>query len=179
MKQTLFDIRRQEIELVEALEEAGGEIPPELETMFDEFTKNLTHERDLKLNSYAYAMRNLEIEAEALKAEEQRLAKRRKTKERVRELLKQRLFDYLKSSGNTKIDTGRFKFTVARNGGKCPIILNEYFQRNPAELPERYRKVEFKPDLERLREDLESEDDWEDAISIASLSERGENLRIS
>jgi hypothetical protein len=52
------------------------------------------------------------------------------------------------------IKTPRFNFNVQNNGGVVPVKLSEYAEKYPEELPEKYRRVVFQPNLDNMREDL-------------------------
>jgi hypothetical protein len=70
-----------------------------------------------------------------------------------------------KKAGNT------IKASIVKNGGKPPLIISV----EPKDLPEDFRKVEYKANNEAIRTALEKGD----AVPGAELGERGEHLTIN
>lgn len=123
-----------------------------------------------KADNYAKIMRNLRAEADALKAEEERLYKRRKSREEREKLLKNTLQANLEFIGKTKFKTALFTFSVAANGGKQPLTITD----NLGDVPGKYLIPQPpKVDTDAVRELLETKEvDW------AHLEPRGTSLRI-
>lgn len=123
-----------------------------------------------KADNYAKIMRNLRAEADALKAEEERLYKRRKSREEREKLLKNTLQANLEFIGKTKFKTALFTFSVAANGGKQPLTITD----NLGDIPGKYLIPQPpKVDTDAVRELLETKEvDW------AHLEPRGTSLRI-
>lgn len=124
-----------------------------------------------KADAYAKIKLELEAEAEKLKAEETRLTERRKRIENNIERLKKSLFDTMKQTGKTKFKTELFSFSIQKNGGKTPVIVDV-----PTwELPDHLVKITEKADLDAIREHLEQ---CEGESGFAHFGQRGETLRI-
>lgn len=68
-----------------------------------------------KADSIACLLKNLDAECIAIKAEESRLAERRKAKEKSIERIKQYLSDSLQSAGIDKIETARNRITFRKS----------------------------------------------------------------
>lgn len=178
MTRTLFEISEDLRALAEILEEAGGEIPDsQAEEAIDQFFAELGTERDRKLDSYCAVIREFESKAEARKTEANRLLALANSDESNAKRLKKKLHNFLEARGERKIETNRFKIALQKNGGKTPVILDNYYLVNAVELPEAFRKVTFSPDLDAIRIALETDEETE-AIKFAVLGERGEHLRI-
>jgi hypothetical protein len=178
MKKTLFEIGNDLAALYDQLEEAEGEITPELEAEMDA----LLAQGEEKIDGYCALIKEFEAKAKIRAEESTRISKLAQSDAAVASRLKTRLHEFLTRSDTQKIETLRFKVRRQKNGGRVPVILDEYFASHPEELPERYRKVVFTPDLEQIREDLLDEaadaQHW-GAQDVATLAEPGEHLRIS
>lgn len=124
-----------------------------------------------KADGYAKVIRSLESDIKEIKEEESRLASRRKSIEGNIQRVKKHLFDAMKFTGKTKFKTALYSFGIAKNGGKQPLEVDIT---DPLQLPEQYRKVEYKVDNEAIREAL----DEGVPLPFARLRERGESLRI-
>lgn len=123
-----------------------------------------------KAESTAIVMKELEAEAAKLKAEEQRLKDRRTKVENNIKDIKQRLFDAMKMTGKEKFKTTLFNFSIAKNGGKIPVIVDVPCE----ELPDEYVIITEKPDTEALRAYIEKHG----TCKYAHYGERGEHLNI-
>ena len=87
-----------------------------------------------KADNYAKVIRNLQANGDALKAEEERLYRRRKSAENHIQKLKDTLQANLEFIGRTKFKTDLFSFSVSKNGGKQPLSITE----NLDEIPGKY-----------------------------------------
>lgn len=123
-----------------------------------------------KADNYAKLIRTITADAEAVKAEEDRLRARRQSMEnRVRQL-KDRLQANLEFIGKTKFKTALFSFSVSKNGGKQPLTITD----NLGEIPGKYL-IPQAPivDKDAVRELLqEKEVEW------ARLEPYGKHLNI-
>lgn len=127
-------------------------------------------EIEIKAENTAKVMKELEGEVVKIKAEEQRLNTRRKTIENNIEQIKTRLYDAMKLTGKTKFKTALFSFSIAKNGGKTPVVVDV----DCSELPDDFVIISEKPNLEALREYIEKHG----TCAYAHYGERGESLRI-
>ncbi len=137
-----------ELETVAAeIAEAGGELTPELEARLDAIGGAF----DAKVERVALAVRNYEVNAEAAKLEEDRLAAIRKSHERSAAGLKRYLLVTMRRAGNLKVETPRARVRVQKNSQ--PSIR---WTGGLDDLPDPYRRVTVEPDLQRVREDLKA-----------------------
>lgn len=81
----------------------------------------ITMALDEKADNIACLIKNLNAEALAIKVEEERLAERRKSKEKEADRMTQYLSDILQQSGIDKIETARNKITFRKNPPKVVI----------------------------------------------------------
>lgn len=75
-----------------------------------------------KLESYAMVIRNIESDVEGLKAEEKRLAERRKNMESGIKRMKENMQNAMSSTGEKKIKGEKFTFTVQKNPPSLNIV---------------------------------------------------------
>ena len=128
-------------------------------------------EIETKADGYARVIRNMESQAAAFKEEEKRIAEKRKRLETSIERLKQNLFDSMKAIGKEKFKTELFTFSIQKNGGKIPVIVDV---KDTSELPDDLVKITETPDLDAIRKYIEETGD----LTYAHFGERGESLRI-
>lgn len=123
-----------------------------------------------KAENTAIVMKELEAEAVKLKAEEQRLKDRRTKVENNIKDIKQRLFDAMKMTGKEKFKTELFSFSIAKNGGKIPVIVDV----ETADLPDDLVTIIEKPNLDAIAAYLEKHPE----SKYGHFGERGEHLNI-
>ena len=129
-------------------------------------------EYELKLEAYCKVIKNLEADMDALKAEAKRLTDKRKTLENNVDRLKKAMFDSMKATNTDKVKGQLFTVAIQRNGGKLPVVAADNV--DLSKLPDELVKVVESPDLEAIRNWLESGN----AVEGFTLGERGESLRI-
>lgn len=132
--------------------------------------ESIAAEIEVKAENTVIIMKELEAEAAKLKAEEQRLNARRKVYENRVANLKQGLFDAMKTTGKEKFKTTLFSFSIAKNGGKIPVIVDV----DTADLPDDLVTITEKPNLDAIAAFLEQNPE----STLAHFGERGESLRI-
>ena len=76
----------------------------------------------------------------------------------------------MKETGKTKFKTKLFSFTIAKNGGALPVIVNVPTEK----LDDEFVVVTEQPDLKAIAEYIKKTGD----VSFAKFGERGESLRI-
>ncbi len=170
---TLYDISREFSALEELLQGIDGDVTPEQQAQLDEFLKGLEKDRDAKIDGYCGLIRDLEARRAARKAEAERFAKLAKFDENKVKRLKWVLLNFFRLHNVERVETVRFRLRRASNAS-APVIVGERFLNFPEELPERFRTVEFVPNLKEIKKAL---DDGE-TLDFASFGEKGENLRI-
>ena len=125
-----------------------------------------------KLDNYGIYIRELEARAEIRKAEAKRLEERATVDINKAKALKESLLYVFTARDIKKLETKRFSFYRAKNGGKAPLILNE--ETPISKIPEEFQTVIVQISKETVRKDLESGQ----TLPFAELGERGENIRI-
>lgn len=158
---TLYEIT-DSLKLIQSLIEEGAD-----EEVFAEaIAKN---EMDLadKLEGYAMVMKNIESDIDGFKAEEKRLAERRKSMESKIKRMKEAMHDAMSSTGEKKIQGEKFTFTVQKNPPSLKVmddklIPGHFFEQQEPQLNKKALMDELKAGNE---------------IAGAEISE-GESLRI-
>ena len=112
----IFEMTVMATELYELL--TSGEIDEQ--TFADTLEAMGTEE---KLESYCKVIRQLEADAEMLKAEKERIEKKKKTVDNSIDRMKKAVIEFMKASGTTKSTAGTF--TVAVSTSKAVNILDE------------------------------------------------------
>ena len=161
---TLYEIKGKYGLLMERLEEDGTDIDEVLE-LFSDLHEDLKEKAD----GYGKVRANCKATIDALKAEEKRLADKRKHYERIVDSLETRLFDAMKAMDCPKIETTLFRFGIVKNGGAAPVIITQ-----PDLIPPEYLNVTVKPDLKAIADYIGKTGD----CTFAEIGERGEHLTI-
>lgn len=136
-----------------------------LQEVFD----NTAEELSVKLEGYCKFIRNLESDIAGLKAEEKRLAEKRRVMENTVERAKSAMQTAMNTAGEKKIPCGSFTVSVQNNPPKCVLDVSV------ADIPSKYL-IPQEPTVDKklLLDDLKAN---EEAVPYAHI-EQGESLRI-
>lgn len=128
-------------------------------------------ELEVKADGYARVIKNMEGSIEAIDKELARLKAKKAAMKNGIDKLKTNLQEAMTTLKKPKIKTDLFTIAIQKNGGKAPVILDV---KDTADLPDELVRIKEEPDLDAIRELIESgqECKW------AHLGERGESLRI-
>ena len=141
----LYELSKEFEALYDLANEADGD---ELIELFNELHDKLSD----KLENSAKVIRQLQSDSEALKAESDRLTARRKTVDANIERLKDMMLEAMKSSGEAKLKTTLFNFSVRYD--KSVNITNF------ALLPKKFIKIktEESADKKAIKEAIEAKE---------------------
>jgi hypothetical protein len=117
----LYELEKDYRALMQAIDDE--EIP---EDAIADTLEAIKGEIEVKADNIACLLKNIEADILAIKAEEYRLAERRKTKEKAHERLKQYLSDVLQRMSVDKVETARNKITF-RKSESVEILDEEAF----------------------------------------------------
>lgn len=172
---TLFEISTDLLALEEVLTDTEGEITDDAagQALLEWFDQ-LTSDRDIKIDNYCLLMAELEARADVRAAEAARLSRLVAIDRNAADRLKRALKAFLERHGLTKLDTPLHKLTIAKNGGKAPLIIPDSWRDDAVNAPEAYHRAIIKLDTEAIRVDLEAGQE----IAGCAIGERGTNLRI-
>lgn len=128
-----------------------------------------------KLEGYCKFLKNLESDIAGLKAEEKRLAERRKVLENTKDRAKGAMLRAMKTAGEKKLPAG--SFTVSVQANPPSLILDEQYIEN---IPEKYLKHPA-PEVDRsaLKDALQNGDDeTKKALEGIAHLEQYDGIRI-
>lgn len=132
--------------------------------------EGLWGEIEEKADGYAKIIFTMEADIDMLKAEERRLSARRKALENRRQWLLENLAANMKAIDKRKFKTALFSFSIQKNGGLQPLVIDGSIDDIPGKFLIPQPPV---PNNEAIRALLaEKPVDW------AHLEPRGESLRI-
>lgn len=137
--------------------------------ILQEVFENTTEELSIKLEGYCKFIKNLESDIAGLKAEEERLAARRKTMENTIKRSKEAMQRAMNVAGEKKLPCG--SFTVSLQKSPASVVLDVT---DTSEVPPRYmRYPEPEVDKAKIKEELSNGAE----LSFAHLESK-ESLRI-
>lgn len=137
----------------------------------EEMLKNtlecIEYEIEEKADGYARVIRNIEVDIAGIKAEEERLNKKRKAMENSVKQLKESLTEAMKATGKVKFKTDLFSFNIQKNPAKVKLIEG-------AVIPEMFLiEQEPKIDTASIKEELKNGRELAFAVLV-----QDESLRI-
>ena len=147
----------------------GGIDSPEAQDALNEHLAGLDVALESKAESYAGFIKELEMRAEARSKEASRIRALAAADDALATRLKEGLKAAMEQTGKLKIETPRFKLSVAANGGKQSLEIDD-----PSALDPTLQRIVREPDKDVIRAALDS------GIEIAGcrLVPRGTSLRI-
>jgi hypothetical protein len=170
VRRTLFNISNDLLALDELLEEIEGDVSDEqIAAAIDEWMASLQTETVTKVDNYCALVKEREARGKMLKDEADRMARQAQTEARVARQLKERLHCFFDLQGISKMETPRYKVAVQVNGGVQALEVD----RDPADLPDLFRKVIYVADNEAIREALAVA-----PLPFARLKDKTKSLRI-
>ncbi|CAB63666.1 Mu Gam-like end protection [Lactobacillus phage A2] len=160
---TLYDLQGKYASLLE-LAEDGTTDPEVLADTMDSIVDAIND----KAEGYAQVIRQIKADIEANKKERDRFESRIKAYKSNLGTISQRLVEAMNETNQRKIKTPLFTISVAKNGGKLPIYIDQ------DNLQADVFKVKREPDTDKIRERLEAGE----KVLGAELKPRGEHLLI-
>lgn len=123
-----------------------------------------------KADGYAKIITGMKSDIEVLRAEESRLAARRRHLESRSQYLKDTLESNMRAVGKTKFKTALFSFNIQKNGGLQPLVIDGLLD----DIPGKY----LVPQPPMVNNDAVRKLLAEKQVDWAHLEPRGESLRI-
>ena len=127
-----------------------------------------------KAEAMAALVAEYEATIEGCKAEIRRLTGKAARAENAIDSIKKYLFAEMQYTGLRKVKAGTWNISIAKNGGKAPIVWTEDPSELVGKIPELYVKTVRTVDTGFVRKALEEGA----TLDFAALGERGESLRI-
>jgi hypothetical protein len=171
--QTLIEISSDLIALDDLICEHGGDMSnPDVVSALDTWEKEIAVNLETKVDHYAALITMLNARAEVRAEESKRLSNLAWTDDNTAKKLTERLKYVLQTIGIAKLDTPRYRLSLAKNGGKLPLKIECPL----AELPESYREniIEIRAKTDEIRAALERGEQIKGCV----IGERGVSLRI-
>jgi hypothetical protein len=181
---SLYAITEELVALDALLGEVGGDVStPEGQTL-EAWAEKFQWQMANKVDAYGALYKNMESDANELKAEIKRLSDRKKTLEnRASRLLALAKFS-MERLKTRKLEGIKFTISIQANGGVEPLEVLV----DPKELPEQFRDVDMvyspndllRPALEARRAALAKgeADPCPELAGKAELKDRGESVRV-
>lgn len=141
---------------------------PEDQEAFETSLDGLTYMIGEKADQYAYVLDAINARQEAVKAEIDRLTRRKRAMENSVKRMKERIVEAMDTMGTTKVQTDLHTFSIQKNGGKQPLSVDEM------DVPDNYKKIILEIDNDKIRKALEAGAE----LPFARFLERGRQLRI-
>lgn len=161
-KLSLAELNEQWQRIMAEADDGDGEVTPELAARLDAFESDY----ETKCEAYAHliTLRAAKVKAteHVVKVYSERLGR----DQRSVDALKSRLYDSLKATGRTKVETPTATVAIQANGGQPALVIT-------GEVPAEYTRTTVEPDNAKIREALAGKK----PLDFAKL-ERGEHLRI-
>ena len=147
----------------------GGIDSVEAQDALNEHLTGLDVALDSKAESYAGFIRELEMRAESRGKEASRIRALAAADDALATRLKEGLKAAMEQTGKLKIETPRFKLSIAGNGGKQSLEVDD-----PSALDPIFVRIVREPDKDAIRAALDSGAE----IAGCRLLPRGSSLRI-
>lgn len=169
MKKTLFQISEDLEMLHDLMESIDTDEGQTVEILA--YLEDTQKELSTKLDNYAEFICELTARAEARKQRAKEMTELAKADEAMVKRLKSTLQYFFEREGLKRQDTDRHRITLAKNGGKAPVLFDDTF---PEDMPEKYQITVIKPNTDAIRADLEAGEE----LPFARLGERGQSIRV-
>lgn len=138
------------------------------EQVFLDTLESVRGELEVKADSYAAVITEINAEIEKFNAELKRLAARRDAMKNNVRRMKEMMLEAMEVMGVKEIPTQHFKLKVQGNGGPRPMEVDT------DKVPDSFQKVIYEPDTDKIRKALENGEE----LPFARLKERGKHLSI-
>lgn len=154
----LYEIKVEQQQLNNLLEENYGELTPELEEALKINEANFA----VKVEGYVYAIKNYKAEMDVLANEIKRLQDKKKVCENAINRMKNALAEAMDIFGMPKAQAGLFKVSLTTS--KMVNILDESI------IPEQYKKIKYEVNKTDLKKAIENGEEIEGAEIVENHS---------
>ncbi len=161
----LYELTANYLALQQMLEDPEADSQMIADTM-----ESLDYDIEEKADGYAKVIRNMEATITAIKSEQERLTAKKNLLEMSIKTLKKNLQESMIATGKRKFKTDLFSFSIQKNGGKAPVILDV---KDTSELPDELVRIKEEPNMDAIRALLDQGE-----CKYAHYGDRGEGLRI-
>lgn len=169
-KPSLYAIHADLQALESIIDDTGGELTEDAEAQIQAWFAECEGKLADKADAYAQLIRVLDLKASIAREEAERLTALSAARCKAADNLKDRLKVVMQMHGLKKLESERFKFTVANNGGLLPIEVLD-----PSELPKEFQRIRIEADGVAIRNSITAGVVPHGVV----VKERGTHLRIT
>lgn len=162
---TLYSLTSSMIELLNIAQDSDLDAETLQDTM-----EAMNGEYEEKLEGYAIIIKELEAEQAKFSSESKRLKEESDRIGKNIDRMKKCVFESMKAVGEKKVQTEHFKWSIAKNGGKLPLICDD----DPSNVPAIFHKTTVTVDKDKIRAALDNGE----KLDFACYGERGESVRL-
>lgn len=166
----LYDIASDYKRLQDMLDSA--ETPEEMRQTLQDTLESVAGDFEDKAANIAALIADIRATISGCEDEIARLTEKKARLSSQVDSLKKYLFSEMQFTGQRKVQAGTWQISIAKNGGKAPLILAEGIR--VEDLPAEFVRVEKSLDTQAVRQALEKGE----TLDFAQFGERGESLRI-
>jgi hypothetical protein len=163
MNKSLYHISTEAKELVSALEENEGELNPDIESAL-RINQNELQEKSI---NYAYAIKTVSNDVDAISEEIKRLQALKKAKENVVQKLKDTVVNAMQIYGIEKVETPTLKLSIRRSEA---VIIDDSFTKVNPEGYYMTEKITYTPDKTMIKEAIKRGQNIEGARIIETYN---------
>ena len=164
---TLYDLNIQFQTILEMAED--GDVDPQL---IKDTLEGVEGDIEAKLDSYGVVVNELLTDIAKIDTEIKRLVEKKKVINANVDRMKAAVTEAMRIMDKKKVAGERFTWQIQKNGGKAPLVFEDWF--DALSLPEDFQDWEVRPDKDAIRRALEQGID----IEGVHIGERGESLRL-
>ena len=164
---TLYDLNIQFQTILEMAED--GDVDPQL---IKDTLEGVEGDIEAKLDSYGVVVNELLTDIAKIDTEIKRLVEKKKVINANVDRMKAAVAEAMRIMDKKKVAGERFTWQIQKNGGKAPLVFEDWF--DALALPEDFQDWEVRPDKDAIRRALEQGVD----IEGVHIGERGESLRL-
>lgn len=178
VSKSLFQIGSEMEALDQLLDEVGGDVTGEEETIAQWMEEN-ADDLAKKIDGYAYYCEELEVRAEAIKEKQKDLQEARRALENRVERLKNHLQHFFEVNCMDGVEGKTRRAQLQRAGGRYPVDIRVD---DPEQLPEQFRQreVTYRPDYDAILEAAGNEPGVVevDGKVVAEVRDRGKFIQF-
>lgn len=163
---SIFDLSAELMRIQMMMDETDGEIPPAV----IDWLESAESDFNVKVEGWASVISELEARSKARKDESRRIAELAASDDRRADSMRRILKDVMTQTGQTRVETLKYKIWIQGAGGKPSLQFIE------GEVPEEFKTTELVEHINKdlIRERLEAGEQ----LSFAHLIPKGTILRI-
>jgi hypothetical protein len=160
---SMYEISREAMDIVSALEENEGELNPDIESAL-RINQNELQEKSI---NYAYAIKTVSNDVDAISEEIKRLQALKKAKDNTIQRLKDTVVNAMQIYGLEKVETPTLKLSIRRSEA---VIIDDIFTKVNPEGYYMTEKITYTPDKTMIKEAIKRGENIEGARIIENYN---------